>query len=196
MASIKNPTTGKPRGRVSLLTAKRVDAIITAIERGNFIETAATLAGVSKSTYTLWRRRGEVELRRVDAIEGYDAGQIVDEYLAENEEATTKELLESWADPIFDQAEWPYVVFAILLTRARAIFIDKSVTEVWAIGTNAQRPNWQAVKWLLEVTQPEQYGDRKTITHEGNPEAPLVMDVPSASELIERIKLKQAQKNA
>lgn len=159
-----------------------------AIEKGNFITTAATLAGVSRSTYNLWKRRGENELRRVDALEGYDASSIVDEFLADNEGKSMKQTFESWADPVFDQTEWPYVIFAVLLERARAVFASKTIASIRQIAANTVKPDWRAHKWLLEITQPELYGPRSTTVLEGNPAAPLAFDLPSPEALAERIK--------
>lgn len=182
----KDTTTGQPRGRESLLTARRVETIIAAIEKGHFIENAATLAGVSKSTYNTWKRRGENEIRRVDAIEGYDATEIVDIFIEENGSDLNK-AFSSFADPIFDQREWPYVLFATLLAGARARFIDTALDDIRVIAANNQKPDWRAWKWLLEMTQPEQYGQHKTITHEGNPDAPLVMEIPTPEDLTQRL---------
>lgn len=180
--------TGQPRGRESLLSPRRVETIIDAIEKGNFIETAATLAGVSKSTYNTWKRRGENELRRVDSLEGKDASEIVDEFLAENEDKSMKETFESWTDPAFDQTEWPYVVFSVLLERARAKFAQDTIADIRTIAANTVKPDWRAHKWLLEITQPQMYGPRSTTVLEGNPEAPLSFDIPSPEQLADRVK--------
>lgn len=53
-------------GRPTKLTPKKKKIIIEAVERGNYIETAAALAGVSKSTVYNWKTRGEQELERLE----------------------------------------------------------------------------------------------------------------------------------
>lgn len=187
--------TGQPGGRESLLSARRVATIIDAIEKGNFIETAASLAGVSKSTYNTWKRRGENELRRVDSIEGYDASEMVDEFLAESEGKELQQVFKSWSDPIFDQTEWPYVIFAVLLERARAKFAYNTISDIRTIAANTVKPDWRAHKWLLEITQPLMYGPRSTTVLEGNPNAPL-FDIPTPEQLTERLlQLKQERES-
>lgn len=189
-----NPRSGQPNHRPSLLNANRIDTILTAIENGHFTETAATLAGVSRRTYNAWKVRGENELRRVEAL-GVDAGEIVDQFLAEewDESKPFRGLIEllksSWADPAFDTNEWPYVIFSVLLAKARATFIDKELAEIRRIGSglgNATAPNWGAHKWLLQVTQPDKYGAKSTITHEGG-ENPITFDIPTPEKLRERL---------
>jgi hypothetical protein len=99
-----------------------------------------------------------------------------------------KQTFESWADPVFDQNEWPYVIFAVLLERARAVFASKTIADIRSIAANTVKPDWRAHKWLLEITQPELYGPRSTTVLEGNPAAPLAFDLPSPEALAERIK--------
>lgn len=196
MTKKKDQPTGQPVGRETLLSPRRVETIIDAIEKGNFIETAASLAGVSKSTYNTWKRRGENEIRRVDALDGYDASEMVDEFLAENERKSMANMFTSWTDPIFDQKEWPYVIFAVLLERARATFAYNTIADIRIIAANNVKPDWRAHKWLLEITQPLMYGPRSTTVLEGNPNAPLAFDIPSAEQLTERLmQIKQAREN-
>ena len=55
------------RGRPSKFSEERADKIIRAIRAGNYIETAAALAGVHKSTLYAWLKRGSAEADRLDA---------------------------------------------------------------------------------------------------------------------------------
>ena len=48
------PRTGRP----TKLTPEVQNAIVDAIRRGNYIETAATIAGISKDTLYKWLKRG------------------------------------------------------------------------------------------------------------------------------------------
>lgn len=192
--------TGQPSARPNLLTGRRMAVILKSIEDGNFTEVAATLAGVSRSTYNHWRRRGENEIRRVDAL-GIDATEIVDQFLDENwdEEKPHRGLEDllknSWADTAFDTEEWPYVIFATLLMRARATFIENTVADIRSIGKGGtSAPNWSALKWLLQTTNPDIYGDKKTVVHEGG-ETPITLEIPSAEELKARILTLQASKD-
>lgn len=194
MSAKTNQPTGQPRGRQSLMSARRVETILAAIRKGHFIENAATLAGVSKSTYNLWKRRGENEIRRVDALDaGFDAAEIVDQFLDENQKKGLQWMLDTFADPVFEQTEWPYVLFATLLAKARAEFVDKTIEDIKLIARDPMRPNWQALKWLLQTTQPDQYGDRRTIAHEGTVGGPPIQfEMPTPDQIVERLKQLQA----
>ena len=55
------------KGRPTKLTKKVQEAIVESVRNGNYIETAAKAAGVSKQTFYNWRARGE-EGGRDDAI--------------------------------------------------------------------------------------------------------------------------------
>lgn len=59
--------TATGRGRPSKFTEERADKIIRAIRAGNYIETAAALAGVHKSTLYEWMKRGAAEADRLEA---------------------------------------------------------------------------------------------------------------------------------
>jgi transposase len=54
------------RGRPTKLTQQVLDTVIAAVVAGNFIETAAALAGVNKSTLYDWLNRGNTELEAID----------------------------------------------------------------------------------------------------------------------------------
>jgi hypothetical protein len=62
------PTRNRPTrgtgGRPSVLTPKVRAAIVEALRRGNYLETAAAIAGVSRSTAFAWVREGESEAGR------------------------------------------------------------------------------------------------------------------------------------
>ena len=53
-------------GRPSKINEQRAEKIIRAIRAGNYIETAAALAGISKSTLYAWMKRGAAEMDRLE----------------------------------------------------------------------------------------------------------------------------------
>ena len=57
-------------GRPTKLTAELQTEICDLLRAGNYIETAAAFAGVSKQTLYDWIRRGKRELQRVEASPG------------------------------------------------------------------------------------------------------------------------------
>ena len=112
-------------GRHTKLTPKKKKIIIEAVERGNYIETAAALAGVSKSTLYNWKNRGERELER----------------------------LEKYPEAEESQTERPFLEFLDALTRAMAVaedrdvqIIDKAAEDDWrASAWRLERRN--AKRW-------------------------------------------------
>lgn len=54
------------RGRPTKLDERTQEKIISAIKAGNYIETAAAYAGISKNTLYEWLKRGEREKQRVE----------------------------------------------------------------------------------------------------------------------------------
>lgn len=55
-----------PSGRITKLTPKLRESICQALRAGNYIETAAAMNGIAKSSYYLWLRRGARERERLD----------------------------------------------------------------------------------------------------------------------------------
>lgn len=54
-------------GRPTKFNEERAEKIIRAVKAGNYIETAAALAGISKTTLYAWMKRGAAELERLEA---------------------------------------------------------------------------------------------------------------------------------
>jgi len=52
--------------RPSKFNSERIDKIVNLIRLGNFAETAAAAAGISKQTYYNWLARGKAERERID----------------------------------------------------------------------------------------------------------------------------------
>lgn len=90
------------RGRPTKLTPKVENVIVAAVERGNYIETAAALAGVSKNTLYDWLKRGAREAERLDRF----------------------------PDEKPDKKEKRYMDFSDALTRALAVAEDKDVQNI------------------------------------------------------------------
>lgn len=89
-------------GRPKKLTPKIKKAIIEAVERGNYVETAAALAGISKTTLYDWMKRGAREADRLDRF----------------------------PDEEVDPNERPFMDFSNALTRAMAVAEDRDVQNI------------------------------------------------------------------
>ena len=57
---VKKPSRG-PMGRPSKFTPEVRELIILSIRTGNYIETAAAVAGISKETFYSWMHKGEAD---------------------------------------------------------------------------------------------------------------------------------------
>lgn len=62
-AAKDRPPAKRRPGRPSKLTDERVQRLLTAIQAGNYIETAAEVAGIGKSTFYRWMNADEPEFR-------------------------------------------------------------------------------------------------------------------------------------
>ena len=154
----------KVPGRPTKLTPDLQERILDAILDGNYVETAAQVAGVNKTTLYRWLRRAEeVEATALEHAEG-DL-EDVDLY------------------SLVDPAEWVYLDFRHALESARAWAETELVRQVKAF---AALGGWQAFMTILERTHPTRWGRRKVLDHrfEGEGRVGKVeLVIPSADEV-------------
>jgi hypothetical protein len=101
------------RGRPTKLTPTVERAVCKAVRAGNYIETAAALAGINKDTLYDWLKRGAREATRIDAGHEPDAGEApyvqfsdaVKKALAESESADLRRIERAGADQ-WQAAAW------------------------------------------------------------------------------------------
>lgn len=133
-------------GRPTKLTMERSQAIIHAIRRGNYMVTAAALAGVAESTVYEWLDRGEKIL----------------EATPDGVEIPEKDSL--------------WVAFALGVHRAAAEVEDESVHALrtgkmlieTASGARSQITDRKGHLKFLERRYPDRWGNRKAIEHTGS----------------------------
>lgn len=192
-------TTGKPHGRPCLLTPVIHDKIISAMRAGNYVETAAAFAGISKKALYNWVNRGNALRDRLQAQLETDAPDVralvyEAQELAYEEELKKVEARGPDGEKAFqlttdqeDQLdtlaiyralgqkdpEWKFLVFTHALEKARANAQTRAVLNV----NQAAHTQWQAAAWFLERTNPELWGRRDRVTLEGNKEKPVVMEM-------------------
>lgn len=132
----------KVPGRKSKLTPELRDRILDAVLEGNYIETAAQIAGVNKTTLYRWLRRAEdVEAQALELVveDGADFYEHV------------------------DPAEWVYLDFRHALKSAEAY----SEAELLRMSKSAAvaGSSWQAFMTILERRHPDRWGRRKVLDH-------------------------------
>lgn len=130
---------GRPRKVDPRITAQVVDALLD----GNYLETAAAIVGISKSTLYRWLRKAE-ELE-TDALER--AAE------AEDEEPDVY----SYVDP----RDWPLLDFRHAVKSAEAWAEAELLRKAARAGLG-----WQAFMTILERRHPARWGRRKTFDHD------------------------------
>jgi transposase len=87
------------------LTKATSDRIKAALERGAYLETAAAHAGIARSTFYDWLKRGRTEAGDYTADSYGEFVLMVDQALAQSELADLK-TIEKAADEIWQAAAW------------------------------------------------------------------------------------------
>ena len=141
-------------GRPTKLTPEVQEKILTSIRAGNYTEVAAAYAGISKTTYYQWIRRGEARAAEIQAA------------IVEAEKNGTEPTYID--DPESDM----YLDFLNAVEQASA---ESEVHDMTLIGIAAAR-NWRAAAWRLEHKYPSRYG-RQVLEVSGTDGAPLIPSV-------------------
>lgn len=133
-------------GRPRKLTPDLSERIIDAVLEGNYLETAAQVAGVNKTTLYRWLRRGD-DLEAI-ALEHIDDDDVE---LADVYELT-------------DPDDWVYLDFRHALKSAEAYAETELLRQA-----RAGAPGWQAPMTVLERRHPRKWGrrDATKVTVEG-----------------------------
>lgn len=186
---------GATPGARSKLTLTRLKNIITVLVAGNYVGTACEFAGIARCTFDDWRRRGEAEMSRVNAMRGHDADAIMETFDGRDPKQVTaagapmdKASPEyMWANrpKPFRVEEWPFVIFQAQVLRARASAEVRALHQI----NSAMGSNWQAAAWFLERTKPDQYGRQQRINLEGSePGSPIkIVTVDSVEEKLREL---------
>jgi len=154
--------TGKhPGGRPQKLTQQIQDTIVAAIRHGNYIETAAAMAGVHKDTFYNWLYKG------ANAKEGDKKNQPYKKFSDAVQEALAAS--EALAVAAINKVGEPHDVVKIRTVRKplyengrpvldeqkRQVYIEETVTE------RTRETDWRALAWRLERRFPRHWGRRE-----------------------------------
>lgn len=136
----------KVPGRPRKITPEVTERVVDAILEGAYIETAAGVVGIAKSTLYRWLRKGE-ELEAIAA-----------EHAVENELGEEADVYE-----LTDPSDWGYLDFrhAVKSAEYYAELELLRLTKRVAIAGGA----WQAFITVLERRHPDRWGRRKVIDH-------------------------------
>lgn len=170
----KDYPTGRRAGRPSRMSPIVVKALVDAVSSGSYVTTACQYVGISSSSYSLWRRRGEAEVERVKAL-GHDAEAILQETSVDGDAKAIKvaDHLNMKAPRPFKAEEWPYAVFLFQTDRASAAAEIRNLTII-QMAAGGDSGSWQAAAWILERTRPNRFGRRERINLEGSQEGEAI----------------------
>lgn len=161
MKPIRSKQTTKPgRGRpvgTTKLTAEVQETIVTAIRQGNYLETAAALAGIHRDTLYSWIRKG------VTSPEGNRYRDFSD--------MLTRALAQSEAEAVaaIDAAGMPHEVTRCRITR-KPLFedgrpvLDPDGNQLYieeVIEESTVEHDWRALAWRLERRFSKRWGRRE-----------------------------------
>ncbi|WIC89122.1 terminase small subunit [Arthrobacter phage Ottawa] len=191
----KNEDGTPRRGANTKLTLTRLKNIITVLVAGNYVGTACEFAGIGRTSFDDWRRRGEREMDRVNGLEDHDADEILEAFEGKDPaqvnaqgqpmDKASPEYMWANRPEVFDEHEWPYVVFQAQVLRARASAEVRALHQI----NSAMGSNWQAAAWFLERTQPERYGRQHLrVSHEGSTPGSPVATVVTVETVEEKLK--------
>ncbi len=162
--------------RPTKLTPDVQTKICTAIQAGNYIETASAFAGINKSTLYEWLKRGGDELARVakDARFRVLASETI---FVEFSNAVEEALAQSELHDV------------LIIQRAASgydVLVTKEVLDkdgnVKVLKTNSHEFDWRASAWRLERKFPDRWGRREKVEVSGEGGGPVLipmnLDIP------------------
>lgn len=146
-------------GRPTKLTAKLRDRIADAIRAGNYVETAAALAGVSKKTLYNWMRRGARARYRADGTP-YKVDRPYVEFLHAVEKAQA-EAIDRDLSVIDRAAQGGRTIRTVKRKFERDGDDLQLIEEILEVKEAA--PEWHAAAWRLERRNPAMFGRRVSV---------------------------------
>lgn len=157
----KNPptTTKRPMGRPDKLTREVQDKIVVYLKRGNYLETAAALAGVSRQAVRNWIQRAneaKAPKKYKDFLVAVDAAIA---YAEDNDITIIDAMSKGW------KAQHDSKGNVIRAERA---------------------PNWKAAAWKLERRHPRRWANKERLELTGPDGGPIKVDEKALDTKIER----------
>lgn len=172
------------------MTPEVVDRMCKHLRLGGYIEDAASLAGVPRSTAMLWIKLGHDEVKRRAA---FDERWRVDE--RQRTHPAFREAAEE--DKKLRKKQQRYVAFLDAVEKAMS---QGDEDMIGAITKAAAKGQWQAAAWRMERRRPKQWGRKDVldgVVGVVSAPAPATEDgVDFVSGMMERIKAGYAKRMA
>lgn len=157
----KPPQNKKRKPRKGLFSLAVAENIFDMIQKGNYGETAAAFAGISKSTYFEWLRRGRSEIRRIKEnprakVDPVEADFV---FFCQKVEMCLAECEAKGLGRIIKAAEGGFVTLEIKEKKDSSGKVIETTTIRKILA-----PEWQAEAWRLERMFPKRYGRRLEVS--------------------------------
>lgn len=133
------------RGRPTVLTVEILDRICSLVRVGNYIETAANVAGVSKDTLYRWLKRGARMNRKVEKDPSVEVSQ-------------QDRMLMDFSDSLLEAVATAEAQDAAIIGRAAAGSAAVTDPNTGAVLQPAQPGDWRAAAWRLERRNRRHWG--------------------------------------
>jgi hypothetical protein len=130
----------------SKLTPEVQGEVVKALLGGSPPEAACAYAGIQRSTYYEWLKRGRAALSDANG----NAAQVVEEN--------------------------PYAGFVVAVDHALSRFITGTVATIGAAGRTRSEGDWRALAWLLERRFPGLFGQRTRHEITGRDGGPIELE--------------------
>lgn len=148
----------KKAGRKAKISAELIEKICNTLRAGSYLETAAAMAGVSKTSLYKWLRKGNAKRNSiygefVDAVERAQAESEVRDLLNIDQSAMGRKY-EYERDPI-----------------TKKLVLDGNGDPI--VIRHGVKPSWQASAWRLERKFPKKWGRLDRMEHSADPDKPL-----------------------
>jgi transposase len=145
------------------LTEEVHDKIVDLIRAGNYASVAARASGIGERTFWRWMKDGEDSDKEFAEYEDYcdDWNELTTVERRDPVNQDLREFLDS-----FEFSEKLYRCWRFWLDVKKAEGEAES-TALSQIAKAARDGSWQAAAWTLERKNPDRWGRRDRVTHEG-----------------------------
>lgn len=170
--------------RPTKLTPQVHERIVNAISKGNYIETAAALAGIDKTTLYDWLRTGADEEARVNGSS---------RLRVRKEEAIYVEFSHAVAQALAESEDHDLGIIAKAADDHEVIKYRQSITkdgDVYELKEQSWEFDWKAAAWRLERKFPDRYAPVTKTRLTGQDDATPIkfeVEIDAQDILIERI---------
>lgn len=146
---------------------------------------AAPAVGVHFTTAYDWQNRGDALIAEAKQTRPHIEAELADWLLNfEDNFADDNAMWDSPPPMPFLEEDWPYVLFAIGMRKAKAQATVDALTGI----IDAGKKDWKAYAWYLERTAPDEFGRKQSIQHSGPDGGPMEIATVDPGVLLEKLR--------